>query len=123
MRRKATNPQIQLLLRELDQAYDKKAWHGTTLRGSLRGLTVKEARWRPARGQHNIWELVLHAAYWKYIVRRRLSGRVKFSFPCAGSNWPRLPARPEQQECKKDVRLLQKQHYLLRITVVDFSES
>ncbi len=66
MRRKATDPQIRLLLRELDQAYDKKAWHGTTLRGSLRGLTVKEARWRPARGRHNIWELVLHAAYWKY---------------------------------------------------------
>ena len=44
MRRKATNPQIQLLLRELDQAYNRKAWQGTTLRGSLRGLTVKEAR-------------------------------------------------------------------------------
>ena len=123
MRRKATDPQIQFLLQALDQAYDKKAWHGTTLRGSLRGLTVKEARWRPARGRHNIWEVVLHAAYWKYIVRRRLSGRVEFSFPRAGSNWPRLPAKPEQKEWKKDVRLLQKQHDLLRKTVGDFSAS
>ncbi|MFB3094787.1 MAG: DinB family protein [Candidatus Acidiferrales bacterium] len=97
MRRKATNPQIQLLLRELDQAYDKKAWHGTTLRGSLRGLTVKEALWRPARGRHNIWELVLHAAYWKYIVLRKLSGDSELKFPRPGSNFPRLPKKTDSK--------------------------
>ncbi len=123
MRRKATNPQIRLLLRELDQAYDKKAWHGTTLRGSLRGLTVKEARWRPARGRHNIWELVLHAAYWKYIVLRKLSGDSELKFPRAGSNFPRLPKKADSKAWAKDVRLLQERHDLLRKTVRDFSAS
>ena len=37
-----------MLLEIVDQAYEKKAWHGTNLRGSVRGLTAKEAAWRPA---------------------------------------------------------------------------
>ncbi|HEY0351427.1 MAG TPA: DinB family protein, partial [Gemmatimonadales bacterium] len=65
---------IDLLLEMLDQAYNQKGWHGTTLRGALRGLTPKDALWRPAPRRHNIWELTLHAAYWKYAVRRRLAG-------------------------------------------------
>ena len=120
MSRKATDPRIQLLLRELDQAYDKKAWHGTTLRGSLRGLTVKEARWRPARGRHNIWELVLHTAYWKYIVLRKLGGDSELKFPRPGSNFPRLPKKTDSKTWAKDVRLLQEQHTGLRKAVERF---
>ncbi len=33
---------------------------------------VEEAAWRPQADRHNIWEHVLHAAYWKYTVKRRL---------------------------------------------------
>ncbi len=71
---RGADPRIELLLEVLDQAFDRKGWHGTTLRGSLRGVTPDEALWRPARGRHNIWELTVHAAYWKYAVRRRLAG-------------------------------------------------
>ncbi len=71
---RTSHPLVALLLRVMDQAYDQKSWHGTTLRGSLRGLTAEEALWRPGPNRHNIWELTLHAAYWKYIVRRRLAG-------------------------------------------------
>src|SRR5881628_931586 len=67
------DPRITLLLDVYDQAFDHKAWHGTPLWGSLRGLTQQAALWRPGRGRHNIWEVVLHTAYWKYIVRRRLA--------------------------------------------------
>jgi DinB superfamily len=66
--------ELQQLLANLDQAYDKRSWHGTNLRGSIRGLTAQKATWRPRRGRHNIWELVVHAAYWKYVVCRRLAG-------------------------------------------------
>jgi len=55
--------EIQLLLKSIDQAYDHRSWHGTNLRGSIRGLSLKQAAWRPAQGRHNIWELVVHAAY------------------------------------------------------------
>ena len=76
----------------IDEAFDHKAWHGTTLLGSLRGLDVATASRRPAPGRHNIWEIVVHAAYWKYAVRRRLTGEKRGSFACPGSNWF---ARPE----------------------------
>src|SRR2546426_1112611 len=75
---------INLLLQVYDQAFDHKAWHGTPLWGSLRGLRPQGALWRPGRGRHNIWEVVLHTAYWKYIVRRRLARDATLSFPRAG---------------------------------------
>lgn len=120
MPRRRVDAQIQLLLRLLDQAYDKKAWHGTTLRGSLRGLTAKQALWRPAPRRHNIWEIVLHAAYWKYIVHRKISGRTDVSFPCPGSNWFPLPNSWDAKAWKKDVALLQDQHDQLRAAVERF---
>ena len=60
---------VESLLVVLDQAYDRTSWHGTNLRGSIRRVPLSMAAWRPAPGRHNIWEVVVHAAYWK--VRRR----------------------------------------------------
>ncbi len=66
---------IALLLDVVDQAFDRKAWHGTALWGSVRGLTPREALWRPGQRRHNIWEIVLHTAYWKYILAPGATGR------------------------------------------------
>ena len=102
----------------LDQAYDKPSWHGTNLRGSLRGVTAEEAAWRPAPERHNIWEIALHAAYWKYTVLRQIRGEKRGSFPLAGSNW--FP-RPDPANCddsggawKSDLDLLGDMHRRLR---------
>ena len=57
--------QIKLLLEIYDQAYDQRAWHGTNLRGSLKGLKLSELLHRPQTKRHNIWEITLHCAYWK----------------------------------------------------------
>ena len=84
--------EITAILDLIDQAFDHHAWHGTNLRGSIRGLKLEQVVWRPAKGKHTIWELMLHAAYWKYIVRRRLSNEEKGSFPLPGSNF-RAPGR------------------------------
>ena len=65
---------VSALLLAFDEAYDKHSWHGTNLRGSLRGIDHITAAARPAPDRHNIWELALHAAYWKYTVVRRLTG-------------------------------------------------
>jgi DNA-directed RNA polymerase beta' subunit len=61
-----------LVLALIEEAYSKKTWHGPNLRQALKGVTAKQAAWRPAAGRHNIWELTVHAAYWKYIARRRI---------------------------------------------------
>ena len=76
-----------LLLQIIDSGYNRKAWHGPNLRQSLRGVSAEDAAWRPAPGRHNIWEIAVHAAYWKYVVRRRLRGDLRGSFACEGSNW------------------------------------
>src|SRR5512140_3595893 len=80
----------------IDEAFDRKAWHGTTLRGSLRRVTATQAAWRPAEARHNIWELTVHAAYWKYAVTRKLTGARRGSFPVKGSNWLQAPAKPTE---------------------------
>jgi hypothetical protein len=84
------------LLAILDQAYDKPSWHGTNLRGSIRRVTPAQAAWRPGPGRHNIWEIAVHAAYWKYAAARRFTGGARGSFPLKGSNWFRRPAEPGQ---------------------------
>jgi len=105
---------IELLLANLDAAYDQRGWHGTSLRGALRGLTTKDVYARPRKGRHNIWELVAHAAYWKYAVRRRLAGGKRGSFSLKGSNWFASPARGGEPAWRDVVELLDVEHHLLR---------
>jgi DinB family protein len=108
------------LLAALDQAYDRQSWHGTNLKGSLRGLTVARASARPAPGRHNIWELAVHAAYWKYAVWRRLTGASRGSFPLDGSNWFERPSGDHTgpKAWKADVALLEQMHRQLRAAVL-----
>jgi hypothetical protein len=115
------NSLITLLLRVTDQAYDQKSWHGTTLRGSLRGLIAEEALWRPGQGRHNIWELTLHAAYWKYAVRRRLAGDGIGSFDRKPSNWPEIPTPADARAWKRDVAFLDAEHRRLRAVIADLT--
>jgi hypothetical protein len=114
---RAVDSRIELLLEILDQAFDRKGWHGTTLRGALRGITPAAALWRPAPGRHNIWELAIHAAYWKYAVRRRLAGAAAASFERKPSNWPAIPDPSDLKAWKKDVALLEAEHARLREVV------
>jgi hypothetical protein len=114
-------PEIDLLLQILDSAFDKKSWHGPNLRGSIRGVEAERAAWRPSVGRHNIWEHVVHAAYWKYIVRRRLLGEKKGSFPLHGSNWFPRPQTPDESAWRADVALLEQVHQSLRAAVAGLS--
>ena len=109
--------ELRLLLRLLDQGFDHAAWHGPTLAGALRGVTAKQAAWRPGKGRHNVWEIVLHTAYWKYAVRRRLMGAALGSFPRQGSNWPALPSKLDERAWRTDLRLLKDEHAKLRRAV------
>lgn len=104
-----------LLLALIDEAYDRKAWHGPNLRGSIRGLSERGVSRRPAPGRHNVWELVVHAAYWKYAVWRRLTAAARGTFPLEGSNWFERPAHG--RKWRDDVALLDEQHRRLRSAV------
>jgi uncharacterized damage-inducible protein DinB len=111
--------EIALILRTIDQAFDRRSWHGTNLRGSIRRLDASAAAWRPAPERHNIWEIVVHAAYWKYTVRRRLLGERRGSFPLKGSDWFVRPdgAAAGDQQWREDTELLVSTHRSLREAV------
>ncbi len=113
----ASSGEIEQLLAILDQAYDRKSWHGTNLRGSVRRVSPDEAAWRPAPGRHNIWEITVHAAYWKYVVWRLLSGGARGSFPLKGSNWFERPRDASVEAWRQDVALLAEVHRQLREAV------
>jgi hypothetical protein len=108
---------LDLLLRVFDQGYDQQSWHGPNLRGSIRGVEAALAGWRPAEGRHSICEQVVHAAYWKYTVRRRLLGEKRGSFPLEGSNWIARPAPLSAGEWREDVALLEEIHRTLRAAI------
>jgi len=111
---------IELLVALLDQAYDHRSWHGTNLRGSLRGVTPEEAVWRPGPGRHNIQEIAVHAAYWKYAVHRRLTGERRGSFALEGSDWFSRPTADAAQ-WRSDLQLLGASHARLRAAVASIS--
>jgi hypothetical protein len=109
--------EIRQLLSMLDQAYDHRSWHGTNLRGSIRGVSPRQASWRPGRGRHNIWELVVHAAYWKYAAWRRIAGAPRGAFPFEGSNWFRRPEEATGRAWRADLAVLDDMHRQLCATV------
>jgi hypothetical protein len=112
-----------VLLGVIDDAYSGKSWQGSNLKGSIRGLSTKEAAWRPGFDRHNIWELVMHAAYWKYSVKRRLLNEKRGSFPFKGSNWFVRPQEWTDAAWKTDLRLLDALHHCLRRAVASLDPS
>ena len=116
-------PAVASLLAQLDEAFDRRSWHGTNLRGSLRGMTAAGASRRPAPGRHNPWEVAVHAAYWKYAAWRRLTGEKRGSFGRPGSNWFPSPQTPSEVAWRKDLALLSDCHRRLRAAVAGLKDA
>jgi len=113
---------VEQLLAIIDQAYDHTSWHGTNLRGSIRRVSSDQAAWRPNPRRHNIWETVVHAAYWKYAATRRFTGGARGSFPLKGSNWFKRPHEKTEKAWKNDIELLDQMHREFRGAVARLSE-
>lgn len=77
----------ELLLRMVEEAYRQSTWNGTNLRASLQHVSAHQAGWRPPHARHNIAEMVLHSAYWKFAIRRRLIEDRKARFAFEGKDW------------------------------------
>jgi hypothetical protein len=118
-----SDPRIRLLLQVLDEAFTAKGWQGSTLSGAVRGLTARQALWRPGGdpARNCVWNLVLHTAYWKHVVRERVAGGARTAFARGPHNFPALPPRPSAAAWKADVALLKREHELLRRAVARLS--
>lgn len=108
-------PVGQLLLC-IDQAWHSKSWHGSTFRGALSRVTPEMAAWRPGPGRPNIWEIVVHTAYWKHRVLYQLADPEPFPF--RGSDWfPRPEGDVSRAAWKADLDVLGSIHRELRDAV------
>lgn len=111
------NQDIAVLLQNLHRAFDQRSWHGPNLMSALRGLKPDDAAWRPQPERHNIWEYVVHAAYWKYRIIRLLDSSMTDSFNFSGSNFFERPLEPSKAALKEDIRILKDWHQRLLGTV------
>lgn len=104
-----------LLLSLIDKAYVRRSWHGPNLCQAIKGVTAEQAAWRPAPGAHNIWELTLHAAYWKYVMRRQIGGGRRGSFALKGRDFFTRPepANTGEAAWRADRELLDNEHRAL----------
>jgi hypothetical protein len=101
---------IRLIASQIQTNFHGKAWQGPTLWGSLRGVDHAFAAKPPAPGRKCVWDQVLHAAYWKYVVVRRLTGAEPGSFARSPSNWPRRAEGASAKAWAADKALLKTQH-------------
>jgi hypothetical protein len=118
--RESVAVETRLLLQLLDEAYERKAWHGPNLKGSIRGVTAQAAVWCPGPGRRSIADNVVHSAYWKYAVRRRLRAEKRGSFALRGSNWFAIPTPLSESTWKEFVILLDNEHRSLREAIASF---
>ncbi len=107
------------LLTLVDRGFSARSWHGPNLKGSLRGISAVQAAWRPHAGRHNIWEVAVHAAFWKYRVVRLISAQSPGPFELEGSNWFPRPLEVGEQAWREDKQLLATWHDRLRSAVTE----
>jgi hypothetical protein len=108
-----------LMLRIVDECYNRPTWNETNLRSSLKGVTAAEAGWRPPKARRTIAEIVAHCAYWKYIVRRRLSGDRRRTFPLKGSDWPQVPRPVTEAQWSGYLSIIDDEHEKLGAVLRD----
>lgn len=91
--------------------FDGPGWYGGNLLTALRKTDHRLAA-KQAGSLKTIQQQALHAAYWKHIAIRRLSGDRAIKFCHPGTNWPTPPTpvtKAHWQETIAYLRLLQKQ--------------
>jgi len=115
------DPRLSEIERLLDPPAGKKLWYGGAgVAGCLRGVSAKQAVWKPDAKRHSIWELALHLAYWKYAVRRNLEASPAGEFPRSPSNWPAAPNAAAERQWKLDRALLRTEHARLVAAIRSF---
>ena len=113
-----SDPRLELLLEVLDRGFHRPSWHGPNLRNSLRGVDLEQAAWHPQPGRHNIWELAVHCAYWKYRIHRLITAGEPTPFELKGSDFFPRPEEPTTKAWKADLHLLETWHDRLQRDVL-----
>ena len=99
-----------LLVQMVEEAYRLPNWNETNLRSSLRRVSPEMAAWHPPHAKRSIADITVHCAYYKYALRRRLTGAKRGSFPFKGSGWFQTPATITREQWSEYLALLESEH-------------
>ena len=66
--------EIDRITDQLQRAFKKDSWSGPSLQEVFAKVTADCAAARSVEKAHTIWEIVLHVAAWKGVVRQRITG-------------------------------------------------
>ena len=111
-----------LLCQIVEESYQLPTWNETNLRSSISRVNVEVAGWVPPKAKRNIAEIVVHCAYWKYALRRRIRGDRRGTFAMKGSNWfplDRPLAKQRWNECRA---LLDEEHQALVNAITGYAK-
>lgn len=104
--------EINRITEQLQRAFEKDSWSGPALQEVLSAVTAESAAARPIANAHTIWEIVLHIAGWKDVVRRRLEGE-PVRLPVEG-DWPAVTDTSAAAWQKTLSKLAQRQEALMK---------
>ena len=84
---RAAPTEIDLIVDQMERAFEGDAWHGFSMSEILTCITADQAAAHPIPEAHSIWEIVLHTSVWQRTVRERLQGKPIVSLPDE-EDWP-----------------------------------
>jgi uncharacterized damage-inducible protein DinB len=110
--------ETQRIADQLRRVHEGGAWHGSSLREILAGVTNAQAARRPIPGAHSIWDIVSHITQWDIVVRKRLAGERIVTLP-PQQDWPAV-RDPGARAWRKALANLQRSHRELCAAIVRF---
>jgi len=103
-----------VIITSLDGSYSNEvAWYGPNLRRTLTELTIEQLTYSDTYEGYTAWEVALHCAYWKWVVRRGLTGE-NDEFPYFPANFPQLHGKCTEATWMKDLQYIDEQHERLK---------
>jgi len=111
--------EIELIIDQMERAFEGDAWHGSSISEILSDITVQQALARPLTEVHSIWEIVVHTSVWQKTVRERLQGRPIVSLPDE-VDWPPI-VDPSPASWAAAVQELRSEYELLRAEALHWS--
>jgi DinB superfamily len=106
---------------QLRRAHYGPAWHGSSLRELLSGVTAARAAVRPVPGAHNVWEIVLHIMAWATAMRQRLAG-ARAEIYQTELDWPTVND-PSEAAWQQTLAELTEAHDKLRQAIMEVEDA
>ena len=108
--------EARVLVDFMDSVFYGPGWHGPELYPTLQSLSVEPALQPAGPDGYSTWQLVLHCAYWKHIILKRL-GVTDAPFERAPDDFPALPEHKDRGAWERDLQLLVDKHEALKAVV------